>query len=188
MHGRYREPCPRLRHAGAAHPLRRQRDQLLSHLPDRRPARWPIARSLAPAHAGLAAEPGRDGGETDPMTVMAALDWHSRMLGVRHSRRAGGAAHRLRRLWCSRGSCAIPSGGSRSPTARRLIAGRACSASARFLPLADGEDAGHAGRGRHAAARARADRPGAGLFRSLAQGRGRQSHRLVQGSRAWRWR
>ncbi len=36
VHGRYREPCPRLRLAGAAHPLRRERGQLLCPLSDRR--------------------------------------------------------------------------------------------------------------------------------------------------------
>ena len=39
-----RQALPGLRHAGAAHPLRRQRDQLLPALPDRRPAaRRPLA-------------------------------------------------------------------------------------------------------------------------------------------------
>ena len=38
VHGRYGKPCPACGTIGAAHPLRRQRDQLLPALPDRRPA------------------------------------------------------------------------------------------------------------------------------------------------------
>ena len=49
-----RQALPGLRHGGPAHPPRRQRDQLLPALPDRRPgARRPLA--LPPAQAGLAA-------------------------------------------------------------------------------------------------------------------------------------
>ena len=54
VHGRYGQPCPVCGCAGAARRLRRQRSQLLRHLPDRRPA---ARRSLAVAAAarGLAA-------------------------------------------------------------------------------------------------------------------------------------
>ena len=38
VHGRYRAAVPRVRHTRAAHPLRRERDQLLPALPDRGPA------------------------------------------------------------------------------------------------------------------------------------------------------
>ena len=56
-----------------------------------------------------------------------------------------------------------------------------------FLPLAAGRAAGDARRGRHAAAApARAPATRLGLPRSLAQGRGHQPHRLVQGARAER--
>ena len=55
VHGRYGKPCPRLRRAGSAHPLRRQRDQLLRALPDRRQApRRP--RAVAAAEGRLAAD------------------------------------------------------------------------------------------------------------------------------------
>ena len=54
VHGRYRLAVSGVRHAGAAHPLRRQRDQLLRPLPDRRTAaRRP--RAVAPAQGRLAA-------------------------------------------------------------------------------------------------------------------------------------
>ena len=48
VHGKYKEPCPRLRHEGGAYPLCLERDQLLPALPDRRaPARR--SRALPPA-------------------------------------------------------------------------------------------------------------------------------------------
>ena len=50
-----RAAVPGMRSAGAAHPLRRQRDQLLRALPDRRPAAG-RSRAVAPAEAGLAAQ------------------------------------------------------------------------------------------------------------------------------------
>jgi len=50
-----RAAVPGMRSAGAAHPLRRQRDQLLRALPDRRPAAG-RPRAVAPAEAGLAAQ------------------------------------------------------------------------------------------------------------------------------------
>ena len=60
VHGRYRQALPGLRRAGAAHPLRRQRDQLLRPLPDGRPAaRRP--RDVPAAARGLAALDRRPG-------------------------------------------------------------------------------------------------------------------------------
>ena len=53
VHGRYGQPCPVCGTTGAAHPLRRQRDQLLPALPDRRPAAG-RPRAVATAQAGLA--------------------------------------------------------------------------------------------------------------------------------------
>ena len=59
-----RKTVSRLRHAGAAHPLRRQRDQLLPQLPDRRKTpRRP--RALPPAARRLAAH-ARRAGDFDP--------------------------------------------------------------------------------------------------------------------------
>ena len=48
VHGRFKQPCPGLRLAGAADRLRRERVQLLRDVPDRRP---PARRSLAVAAA-----------------------------------------------------------------------------------------------------------------------------------------
>ena len=48
VHGRYGKPCPVCGTPGAAHPLRRQRDELLPALPDRRQAaRRPLAVAAA---------------------------------------------------------------------------------------------------------------------------------------------
>ena len=56
-----RQALPRLRRAGAAHRLRRQRDELLPALPDGRPSAG-RSRALAAAQAGLAAHRGGVGG------------------------------------------------------------------------------------------------------------------------------
>ncbi len=56
-HGRFGQPCPGLRHRRPAHPLRRQRNQLLSQMPDcRQGACRP--QPLASARLRLAADAG----------------------------------------------------------------------------------------------------------------------------------
>ncbi len=80
VHGKHGEPCPVCGTAGPAHPLRRQRDQLLPALPDRRqgprrpqpvpPAQGRLAADGRPARgrltAGAASEPGRAAPSSGP--------------------------------------------------------------------------------------------------------------------------
>ena len=69
VHGRFGQPCPRCG-AHPAHPLRRQRDQLLPRLPDRRKtSRRP--QPLAPARLRLASHPRGTGSPQAPLIGLA---------------------------------------------------------------------------------------------------------------------
>ena len=59
-HGKYGKPCPRCGGEDPAHTLRVERDQLLPHVPDRRPPAG-RPRAFAPAARGLAAHAGGTG-------------------------------------------------------------------------------------------------------------------------------
>ena len=61
VHGRFGLPCPHCGEEGAAHPLRRQRDQLLRAVPDRRKGAG-RPRAVAAAGGRLAADAGGVGG------------------------------------------------------------------------------------------------------------------------------
>ncbi len=77
-HGRYQQPCPPLRCAHSAHPLRRQRDQLLPRLSDRRqgprrPLALPPARRRLAPHTRRAGDSAQKVAAQTPMPI--AAEW-----------------------------------------------------------------------------------------------------------------
>ncbi len=78
VHGKFGKPCPVCETQGAAHPLRRQRDQLLSALPDERPlARRPLV--VAAAEERLAAIDRRAGANAAVSTEWPRIIVHADM-------------------------------------------------------------------------------------------------------------
>ena len=89
VHGRFGLPCPDLSNESAAHPLRRQRNQLLSALPDQRSlARRPLV--VAAAEKGLAQIDRRAGAN-------ASVSGRQRGVATRHRSRRHGRVLRGRR-------------------------------------------------------------------------------------------
>lgn len=85
VHGKYRQPCPRCG-ANPAHCLRKERGQLLCHLPDGRPAAC-RSRALASAQVELAQDARRARGT---QVIVPPLSWRRTLLrSIANGRSAG---------------------------------------------------------------------------------------------------